>query len=113
MMNAVNENHARWMRHSARHIEPSAHWALRCGKRDLLRIQAATLKSDQQAGRVGIEKLVQKNEAAKLVAKKVDSRCQEKNNKHHFPQEFETYGRAIHFDRRRCIRRDGGIAHVH
>ena len=69
MMNPVNENHARRMGNAARHVQPGSHGALRCGKRDLLRIQRMPFQPHEKAGSVGIEKLNQKNIAAQLIAK--------------------------------------------
>ena len=79
VMNPVNENYARWMGYPSRHIEPRSHRALRCGKRNLLHIQAMPFQSNQQTGSVGIQKLNQKNIAARLIIQKVDTCSHGKN----------------------------------
>ncbi len=104
MMNPVDKNHARRMGDSARHIEPGPHRALRCGKRDFLRIESMPFKPHQQSGSVRIEKLIQKNVAAQLVAKRVDCRRRAEESRQRNPQEFETHGRAIQFDRCRIFK---------
>src|SRR4029077_20024107 len=112
-MNSVNENHARWMVHSARHIEPPAHRPLRGGQCDFLCIQAMPLEPDEQTGSVRIEKLIQKNVTAKLVAKKVDSRSQRKNHQRRDRQEIELHEPTIRFERRCCLRGGGNCANAH
>jgi hypothetical protein len=57
----------------------------------------------EKAGSVRIEKLNQKNIAAQLVTKRVDSDTKQKNQQQNNPEEFETQEPAVRFDRRHSV----------